>query len=619
MKYFVSIVTLLFIFSCQSNTEIPQKKLQLASIQTTNVDCSIRALEVIDDQTIWFAGSKGYYGYSHNAGTTWQIDSLKTDSIIPHFRSIAHTDEAIFLLSIESPALLYKTTDKGKNWRIVYRENHPKAFYDSMVFWDNKEGIAMGDPTDDCLSVIITRDGGNNWEKISCDLLPKAVEGEAAFAASNSNIAVYGQHVWIVSGGKKARIFHSADRGKSWEVFDTPIIQGAQMTGIFSVDFKDEKNGIIFGGDWEKQNNNIKNKAFTTDGGKTWQLVDGGNSPGYRSSARYLPNSNASEILAVGMPGISYSSDGGKKWQSFSDEPFYTVRFGSKRETAWVAGNKKIGRLELVPVDTPVEQNTTTPPTPSSINHQNSKNEKQDTRFQEMLSKYKLKGSILIYDSKQETFHSNDFKRARTGFIPASTFKIANSIVALETGLVKDRNTILKWDGEQHWQDAWEKDMTFQEAIKVSCVPCYQEIARKVGVKKMKATLKKITYPEMVFDETSIDQFWLQGESKITQFQQIEFLGKLFNHQLPITERNTNILKKMLFLHQHPKYDLSGKTGWAVIGDQNIGWFVAHAKTKDNQFLIATNIEPDEGFDMKNFGKVRAQVSKEALAFLLSD
>ncbi len=619
MKNQFLFLLLLFIFSCQSKNEVPPPAFKSISIQTTPVNASIRALEVIDDQTIWFAGSNGYYGYSQNAGSSWQIDSLKTDSITPHFRAIAHTSNAVFLLSIESPALLYKTTDMGKNWDIVYRENHPKAFYDAMVFWDDKEGIAMGDPTDECLSVIITRDGGSNWEKLPCNLLPKAAEGEAAFAASNSNIAVYGQHAWIVSGGKKARVFHSADRGKSWEVFDTPIVHGAQMTGIFSVDFKNDKNGIIFGGDWENQDNNVKNKAITSDGGKTWQLLDAADSPGYRSCVRYLPNSKTSEILALGMPGISYSPDGGQEWKSLSDEPFYTLRFGSKRGIAWLAGNKKIAKLTLSTTAKTSDSTSLTSTATLSTKTGKVDNHLSNDQFQKIISNNKLTGSILIYDSKNKIFHSNDFERANKGFIPASTFKIPNSIIALETGIVKDRNTILKWNGEQHWQDVWEKDMTFQEAIKVSCVPCYQEIARKIGPEQMRQQLKRITYPDMVFDQTSIDQFWLEGTSKITQFQQIEFLNKLFNKKLPIEARSTNIMKKMLFLHEHPKYTLSGKTGWAVIATQNIGWFVAHAKTKDNQYIIATNIEPGEGFDMKDFGKIRAMISKEALELILED
>ena len=127
----------------------------------------------------------------------------------------------------------------------------------------------MGDPTDGCLSVIRTKDGGLTWQKISCEQLPAAEQGEAAFAASNSNIALVGDQAWIVSGGKRARVFHSPDRGDNWSVVDSPIAEGEQMTGIFTVDFYDAQTGIIFGGDWNQKEVNSKNKALSTDGGQS--------------------------------------------------------------------------------------------------------------------------------------------------------------------------------------------------------------------------------------------------------------------------------------------------------------------------------------------------------------
>ena len=423
MKIQMLLFLLLFQLACSNNSNSLQKELTFNSIKTYPFNSSIRALEVINDNTIWFAGSKGQYGYTKDAGLNWHLDSIKTDSIIPHFRAIAHTSEAIFLLSIESPALLYKSIDEGRNWEIVYQEHHPAAFYDAMTFWDDNEGIAMGDPIDSCLSVIITRDGGNNWTKIPCDLLPKVEKGEAAFAASNSNIAARGQHAWIVSGGKKARVFHTADRGKTWEVYDTPITQGAQMTGIFSVDFQDEKNGIIFGGDWEKQDANINNKAVTNDGGKSWQLISDGQTPGYRSCVRILPEGNGQQIVAVGIPGISYSSDGGQHWDNWTEESFYTVRFGNKNEIAWLAGNKKIGKMIFNQKSGGQLSTITT----KAIIHPPSVEQKINQSFQKILDNKKLKGAILIYDSKNKTYHSNDFEHAQKGYLPASTFKIPNN------------------------------------------------------------------------------------------------------------------------------------------------------------------------------------------------
>lgn len=338
------------LFFCKSPsnlfTPIPQNLEAEIAIQTFPTNCSIRAITARDKNTLWYGGSKGQFGYTEDGGETWTIDSIQhTKQAILEFRGIAQTSKALFLLAIGSPALLFKSIDKGKNWKVVYEENHPTAFYDAIAFWDDQNGIAMGDPTDGCLSIILTNDGGNTWSKIPCSQLPAAAEGEAAFAASNSNIALVDHHVWIVSGGKKSRVFYSPDKGKTWEVFNTPIIQGEQMTGIFTVDFYDKNNGIIFGGNWEDQAQNTKNKAITKDGGKTWQLIANGQYPGYQSDVQYVPNSKRQAIFATGIPGISYSADGGQNWASLSEASFYTMQICKDGQTIWLAGRNKIGKM----------------------------------------------------------------------------------------------------------------------------------------------------------------------------------------------------------------------------------------------------------------------------------
>jgi len=215
-----------------------------------------------------------------------------------------------------------------------------------MAFWNDEEGIAMGDPVDNCISIIITRDGGKTWKKISCEDLPIAAEGEAAFAASNSNIAIQGDKTWILSGGLRSRVFFSADKGASWEVFDTPIIQGTATQGGYSMDFYNENKGFIIGGDYTKPDENQANKAITKDGGKTWDLVAVGQEPGYKSSVRYVPGKNGEELIAVGFTGISYSKDAGKKWENLSSEGFYTIRFLND-STAYAAGKNRIAKLNF--------------------------------------------------------------------------------------------------------------------------------------------------------------------------------------------------------------------------------------------------------------------------------
>lgn len=307
---------------------------------------SIRALEVVNDSTVWFAANDGIVGHTTNSGMTWSFDTLSYNTLTPEFRSIASHDGSIFLLSIANPALLYKSSNQGKDWSLVYTEEHPNVFYDALTFNESGHGVAMGDPTDGCLSIIISQDYGESWNKVPCDNLPPTVEGEAGFAASNSNVQMIDDTIWVVSGGMDARVFRSTDAGTSWEVFDTPIISGGQMTGIFSLHFYDTMHGVIIGGDWSDKEMNVSNKAITSDGGETWQLIADGQSPGYRSSIRYRPNSNAKEIIAVGTPGISYSNDGGISWEKMSNDNFYTIRFSKSGNHAWLAGHEKIARME---------------------------------------------------------------------------------------------------------------------------------------------------------------------------------------------------------------------------------------------------------------------------------
>lgn len=307
---------------------------------------SIRAIEVTQKNTLWFAGSEGRYGRIINEKL--EIDSISHQGRFPQFRSIAFNGEFIFLLSIENPALLYKI-DPAKplgQYQLVYKESDPKVFYDSLAFFNKNNGIAMGDPTEDCLSVLKTVNGGDTWTKLPCNELLKVAEGEAAFAASNSNIAIFNKKVWLVTGGAKARVFHSEDYGTTWKVSETPIAQGGKMTGIFTVDFYDEKNGVIMGGNWEDKKNGEASKALTNDSGLTWNLIAQNSLPGYISCVQYLPEEAAQKILAVSTEGMFYSKDSGSSWKQIEERGYYSLRFIDKH-TGWVATNEEIAKIKL--------------------------------------------------------------------------------------------------------------------------------------------------------------------------------------------------------------------------------------------------------------------------------
>ena len=308
---------------------------------------SIRAITA-DGNKIWYAANNSRFGF-YDLGKSKKFESKVTkDSLSLEFRSIAQTATSVFLLSVANPALLYQVSKKNLKPRVRYQENNKKVFYDSMKFWNNKEGIAMGDPIADFLSIIVTRDGGNTWTKLPADKLPKTANGEAAFAASNTNIVIKGNNTWIVSGGTKARIFYSADKGNTWEVYDTPIVQGKAMAGIFTADFYDAKRGFIAGGDYEALNQNFANKARTRDGGKTWDLMAENQGFGYASCIQYIPNSDGKSLVSVGTSGLYYSYDSGNSWKQLAtDSSLFTIRF-IDNQTAIAAGKNKMIRIKFL-------------------------------------------------------------------------------------------------------------------------------------------------------------------------------------------------------------------------------------------------------------------------------
>ncbi|KAB5492024.1 WD40/YVTN/BNR-like repeat-containing protein [Flagellimonas hadalis] len=342
MRISIFLLMVLVLASCAEE----QKYQPFQSVTVTPVyedSVSIRAITFLDGRTLAFAGSNGMYGTVDVTSHKVRANMQTYDSLTPSFRAVGKTTNDFFMLSIESPALLYKTGSGGK-MEVVYQEEGEGVFYDAMAFWDDTFGIAVGDTVDGCLSIILTKDGGQTWSKLPCASLPKGIEGEGAFAASNSNIAIAGNKVWI--GTTEGRIYYSADNGATWEIQQTPIIHEEPTQGIYSMDFYDEYVGFAIGGDYTSPEFNQKNKIITVDGGKTWNLIADGKEPDYKSCVQFVPNSEGKGLVAIGFTGISYSGDGGENWKELSEEPFFTLRFLND-STAYAGGSKRIAKLEF--------------------------------------------------------------------------------------------------------------------------------------------------------------------------------------------------------------------------------------------------------------------------------
>lgn len=338
MRNFTTISIIILLFSC-SHTEkrVPFTSVDIETVYNDSI--SIRAIEIMGN-SVAFAGNNGTYGTIEIATNKARSNIEKYHTSIPEFRSVGHTATDFFMLSVGNPALLYKTGNHGK-MNLVYKEEGDGVFYDALTFWNNKEGIAAGDNVNGCFSIIITRDGGNAWQKIPCNQLPEPIEGEGAFAASNTNIKTIGDKTWIAT---TKRVLFSSDKGNTWEAFETPILTEKESQGIYSIDFYNENIGVVIGGDYTNSEVNMSNKAITLDGGKTWRLLADGQNPGYKSCVQFVPNSKGNELISIGFTGISYSRNMGDTWQQLSDEPFYTIRFVND-SIGYAAGKYRISKL----------------------------------------------------------------------------------------------------------------------------------------------------------------------------------------------------------------------------------------------------------------------------------
>ncbi len=201
-----------------------------------------------------------------------------------------------------------------------------------------------------------------------------------------------------------------------------------------------------------------------------------------------------------------------------------------------------------------------------------------------------ITGTFVLYDLNQNEYICNDFNRANTGFLPASTFKIFNSLAALEAGAVKDEEEIIKWDSIPRSYEVWNQDHNMRSAIKYSVVWFYQELARRIGPERMQSYLDKADYGNKDIS-AGIDLFWLEGNFKITPIAQIEFLKKLYFDDLPFSARNISIVKDIMIKKQTEEYTIHAKTGWAGRTTPQTGWYVGYVERKDNTFFFAMNME----------------------------
>lgn len=318
--------------------------------QDSGTTSRLRGVSAVSAQVAWASGANGTLLRTVNGGATWTKLAPPAGAEKLDFRDIdAFSDQVAYALSIGSgeASRIYKTLDAGATWQLQFANTDPKVFLDAMAFRDADRGFAFSDSVDGQFVILATANGGASWERVPADRLPPALPGEGAFAASGTNVAVFGANVWI--GTTASRVLRSADGGRTWAIATTPIATG-EATGIFSIAFRDAQRGVIVGGDYTRESHAGDNAAFTSDGGATWTLATG--ISGFRSVAAWVPGTRS--VLAIGPAGADRSSDDGRSWTAVrltgTPAGFDTLGFAPGIEVGWASGaGGRISRLAVTP------------------------------------------------------------------------------------------------------------------------------------------------------------------------------------------------------------------------------------------------------------------------------
>lgn len=335
MRHFICLILLFLVMSTGLNAQTIQ-------ILHKDKDTSLRGLSVVDNSIAWVSGSKGWTALSQDGGKTWDWKQIKGYDNLD-FRDIeGFSSSKAIIVSAGTPAVILVTSDSGRNWKEVYRNESKEIFLDGMDFWGTERGIIYGDPINGKMVLLESRDGGMSWQNISAQNTIGLIDGEASFAASGTNIRTgRGGKVWIATGGVQSRLFRSNDYGLNWEANKLPIIQGKNSTGPFSIAFYGSKIGLAVGGDFLLDTSRVNNVVLTKNGGRDW-IRPKITLFGYRSAVEYL---SKKELIASGPKGTDRSTDGGKTWMKLSDQGFHTVRKAKSGNLVLLTGGN--GRIAI--------------------------------------------------------------------------------------------------------------------------------------------------------------------------------------------------------------------------------------------------------------------------------
>lgn len=303
---------------------------------------SLRAVCAVNEDIVWTSGSQGNVYLSVDAGQNWRTSTVP-ECEDTEFRSLhAWDSERALVFDVSPLGRAFMTMDGGESWKQVYQSPVEGAFFNSLKFSNDLDGIAISDPIDDKVFVLKTQDGGKSWKRL--DNLPSSVKGEINFAASNTCIEYLPSGgIFIVTGGTRSRILTGHNHGEDWEFTETPMMTGASA-GLFSVDFSNSRRGVAVGGDFNEPDREGTRAIFTDDGGKSWREART-MTAAYRSCVVSL---NEKLFFAIGKTGCDYSKDQGENWTFIDSTGYYAATAVEGKNILFLAGSDgRVAKLVL--------------------------------------------------------------------------------------------------------------------------------------------------------------------------------------------------------------------------------------------------------------------------------
>ena len=232
-------------------------------------------------------------------------------------------------------------------------------------------------------------------------------------------------------------------------------------------------------------------------------------------------------------------------------------------------------------------------------------------------NKCRVQGSTTIYDYKNKKWMYSDAADANKATLPASTFKIVNLLIALQSGVITDENEIVKFTEKQDtmlygYRPEIYRDMTVKKAFEVSAGWVFVDLAKRIGKERYRHDLKACRYGNGKFREKGID-FWNFGSFGVTPRNQVEFLVRVYEGKTPFSKRNTDILKEVMITERAKGYIIRSKTGWTRANWNDIGWWVGYVERKDNVYFFATRLTKKRSDINPDFGSCRKEITKDIL------